>query len=484
MFKAVAKIVILFLFATVLPNLFAKIPAADSDNTFFAQIMIDLSALHELCTVQARCLLEVENKLKQKRINNQINSLFNLADFDIKPLLNIVQDSDKLSFFIPSGKGYLAFNSNYEPFMLVKAKVKPVEFYEYIFQLLKRPEELKAYKKSPEIVEIRIPLEKFNLIFKIYPDGLKLYPEKEQKICNQIAAENSEGLIDFKLDFNQVKQLLAERSIANQQSICFANLIKINDALGMYLINHGKTMNKLDLRLLKKHRIIAALPICPAGGIYSLDLSNKNLSVCSVHGSIKKPAPLAQSLELLVDPRLEVFKAFEFLIKSDVINFKIGFNDTAVLQQWQAIARQQILTLKYVILNKLSHLSNEEKAFIIKKIEAINCEIREDHLCISVDDINETFLATALIAASGRLAQAMIPRYQRKLKLARAGKCLANRRKLKMAIEMFIVDNPKENVTLESLIKMEYLKKLPLCPENGQYDVIEGDKVKCSIHGF
>jgi hypothetical protein len=484
MIKAVAKFIIVLMLATGSSSILARTPVEKSKNAVFARAFVNLSALYDLCTDQAESLLKAENEPKLLQINKQIKSLFHLENFDIRPFFKIVKDIEELEFFKFSGPLYFAINSEYETFVKVEAQIKPVEFYQYIFKLLEGPEELKAFKKSPESVEIRIPVDNFTLVVKIHSDGLKLYSDKNEKLFKKLLPIKSEKLLSFELDFNTVKELLAKRYVAQQQAVCLGNLIKINNALSMYLLSSGSSMDKLDLRLLENKEFIGTLPICPAGGVYSLDANNKNLSVCSVHGSVKNLKIVNQNLKLLVDPRLESFKTFRFLIKNNSIIFKIAFNKKAALQQWLAIFRQQILTLKYMVLNKLSDATDEQKASMVDMIEAIKCEIVKGQLQIRLDRIDETLLATSIIAASGSLAQSLIPRYRRRLKFARAGKCAANRRMLKMAVEMFVSENPKENVTLGALKNMDYLKDFPKCPEGGEYEIIDDNKVKCSLHGF
>ncbi|MGM0599810.1 MAG: hypothetical protein ACQETH_08335 [Candidatus Rifleibacteriota bacterium] len=484
MIKAVAKIVVLLLFVAGSLNLLAKPPIDRIENSILARSFIDLSSIYKLCTEQAEDLLKAENQLKRKQINNLFKKLFNLSDFNLSLILKKVKNLTAKGFFIPSGGLYFVINSDYEPFMQVDAKVHPVEFYQYLFNLFESPAELKAFKKNNEIVEIRIPLQNFNLIFQILPDGLRFYSDKSKASLKGCLPEKSDSLLEFELDFNKVKELLAARNVVSQQAICVRNLIKINDALNMYLLKNGKSMNKLDLNLLKEKGSLAGLPHCPAGGVYALDDADKNLSVCSVHGSIRNPTDIKLNHEKMVDPRIEAFKAFHFLIKNNSIILKTGFNDEAALQQWKAIARQQILTLKYIVLNKLSETADEEKVSIIDTLEAIKCEIAKGRLQIKLDKINETFLATGIISATGNLMQMIMPRYKRARKFARAGQCAANRRMLKLTTEMFVSDNPEENVTLEKLLANEYLENLPQCPDGGKYEIIDASEIKCSIHGF
>lgn len=101
-----------------------------------------------------------------------------------------------------------------------------------------------------------------------------------------------------------------------------------------------------------------------------------------------------------------------------------------------------------------------------------------------------------VIAIIGILAAIAIPNFSKARRQARLKACISNMRTMEGAVEMYMMDNNANDVTVEDLVKTDdsnpllkdkYLKKWPECKSGGTYTILEGSfpeatEIKCDKH--
>lgn len=86
-----------------------------------------------------------------------------------------------------------------------------------------------------------------------------------------------------------------------------------------------------------------------------------------------------------------------------------------------------------------------------------------------------------VIAIIGILAAVAVPRMTKGTKEAQVAACAANRAALESAYDMYKIDHPDTEPTVDDL-NNDYMKRPAKCPADGVYTIGSKGEVYCSIH--
>jgi type II secretory pathway pseudopilin PulG len=465
-----------------------------NDNTLGA-VFFNIQRVYDVCMDMALELAKPENNVARDEINEQIKSVLRVSDFDVEDYLVMIKKLKKDKIFIPSGPMLFSIDAKYRPILQLKANTRPLLLYQTIMSALDNPLELKADVANEKLVEITLPTPQFKLKLSIEPESIFLVSDEKNLSAqdtgkwgdfkNNFADKNN--LLDVQIDFDRVKQLLAEKNLAARHSVCLGNLRTLKNALEMYRLDNGSDLERFDIKILLEKHYLAAEPACPKGGNYSLSHSNKGEVYCTIHGSIENPKAQVEDANAHINPQLKPFKAFRLQLSTNSIEFKMQLSDKQTLEQWLAIARQQLLTVRHMAENQLGHLPEAQKKRTLAIVNSIECQSKNEWLVVSAAGIDEKTMAMGIVGGLGGLASQAIPRFIQTRKNERMKACYSNRRMLSDVLEMYNLDNPEKKMNqldLNALVDGGYIKEAPVCNEGGIYSLNEEDQVECSKHGL
>jgi type II secretory pathway pseudopilin PulG len=91
-----------------------------------------------------------------------------------------------------------------------------------------------------------------------------------------------------------------------------------------------------------------------------------------------------------------------------------------------------------------------------------------------------------VVAIIGLLAAIAIPSFQRSRQQTRLNTCINNMRLIDNAGEQWaMAENAEEGEAIDEAAAGEYIRRPPVCPDNGTYTwgTVGGDDVSCDFHG-
>ena len=384
-------------------------------------IFFNAGSFYELYCNQLEELAKPENSKQLEEVNSQANSLLKTGSFDLREHIEEFKRFKNDGFFVPEGSIWFSIDEKYRPLLVCKARCKPEDFYRYIFTTLGEPVQLKAAKTGKDLVEIQFPTPQFKVILQIATDSVKLFSDEKvdhsattdfwQKMMKEAAG--SETILDLQIDFNVVKRLLAQRLLQSRHSQCLGNLMAVKNAVEMYQIETGELMESLDMSLLTTKHYLADSFNCDQGGKYELSQANGLKVSCSVHGSIEHPISVDSEKSGEVDPRLKPFETLRLEVKKGRIHLAMQISDKNLLDQWEAIGKQQLLTIKHMAQNQMGNLPKEQKDLAVKIAESIKCSSENDWLKLDVGGFDQKMLVSSIIGLIETLRQTALPKFKK-----------------------------------------------------------------------
>lgn len=465
-----------------------------SGNTLGA-VYFNAQRMFELYSKEMKEIALPANKKKLEEINEKIKTQLKQQDFDLNNQIAKFIEFEKNAIFLPNGPMWLSIDTNYHPILDFKAKIKPAELFGYVQNMLGKFADLTPVKNEKNLVEISFPTPQFNLTMQIKPDGISLYaaqPTSNQRdISNWKEFLNSAGkketLLDLQVDFNGVKKILAAKKHNGRHSMCFGNLITLKSAIDMYQIDKNKKLTVLDQQELIKEHYLSHENKCSEGGKYSLDSETAVKLVCSIHGSIDKPKEVVIDYEANADPRLRPFQTFRAVLTGSSLILKLQIGDKPTFDQWLAIAKQQLLTIKNMAVNQMGHLPDEEKEKAVEIIDSIKCTADGNWIVLTASGFEEKSVVTGFMGVAAAASSVAMPKLIEARKRARGKACAANRKILGGALVMYNLDHTDQqmrSLDLNVLVKSEYIKNSPKCNEGGEYRFNDQGQIECSKHGL
>ncbi|MFZ5950246.1 MAG: hypothetical protein ACOYXC_06055 [Candidatus Rifleibacteriota bacterium] len=413
------KALVLLVLAVSLPLAALCQPVSLNEKTLGA-FYFDFARMYENYGSQAKELANPENKSKLAEVNSQVARLLNQPNFDLSGQIAEFASFEKDGLFKPSGAMWFAIDDKYRPTLVLPAIVQPKKLYDYLFTALGSPQQMMASKSEEDLVEIAFPTPEFKIIFKLATDSVSLTADQElgkgdpadfwKSLVER--AGQKETMLALHIDFDVVKRLLAKKRVDGLHSMCVGNMMAIKNAVEMFQIESGELMKELDLPLLVQKHYLPEGYSCNEGGKYKIN-NEKNLEVvCSVHGTIEKPVN-TNSDATDVDPRVKPFKAFKLEIDDEKILVKMQITDANLLDQWEAIGKQQILTMKHMLNNQIGNMPPEQKEKALQIADSIKCLKEDGWLTVTVLGITPQTLASSAMGAIEAIRQLALPKFKK-----------------------------------------------------------------------
>lgn len=410
----------LLIILLLVPAISSAQPVSLGENTIGA-FYLNATALYENYIAHLDELSKPESQEQLDSVNALATKYLNKTEFNLRTQIDEFASFKEKKLFKPVGPLWFSIDDNYRPEMVLPVECKPIELYDYFYAVLGEPSQLKSAKQDKELVEIEFPTPQFKVIFRIASAAISLStdaevkPVKVQGYWKDLVGNSGkpETLLDLQINFNVVTKLVALRVQSSRHSVCLGNLMAIKNAVEMFQIENGEVMKELDLAMLAEKHYIPYSYFCSEGGKYKLDHKNGIEISCSLHGTIEKPVSANVAKKADIDPRLEPFETFRLVIDKNRILAKMQIKDKNLLDQYEAISKHQILTIRNMATNQIGHLPEEQKRKAVQMADSIKCWSEKDWLCYSVDEINEKAVASGLIGAVEVLRTIALPRFKK-----------------------------------------------------------------------
>lgn len=466
------------------------------DNTLGA-VYINSAKIFNMYLAQAEEIIKPENKDKLAEMEGQLKG-YVPAEFKLSEFLGKLRAFSQTGVFLPDGPMWFSMDADLRPFLLIKAKIKPLEFYDFVHSFMDKAMPL-PLKKEKDLLLFDVPISDFNLQLKIARDGIFLRSREEtmppvaakqwQNLLGRAAGHKN--LVAAEIDLHAVKAVIAKREQNDRYSVCFANLRVLTRALEMMEIDEPGKLKGFDQKLLLKKKYISRQLTCPDGGKYSINSTVAKEVYCSLHGSIKTPAKA--SVTDSTPAQLKPFETLRLDLSADLAELGIKLNDKKVIEQYLAIGRQQLQTIRHMAETQLGQLPEADKRQGIKMLDSVNLKADSEWLSVSVGGLDEKMMMSVMTGLVGTGAAIAAANFTKARNQAMSNGCAANRRALQSSTERFILDSKDSkdskdgitSVTIEALIAGGYLRNAPVCPNHGVYNIkIEQNKpvVECSFH--
>ncbi len=486
----------LFLFFAILLSMPSFLAAAESapvlQSSTIGVVYIDAAQLFSFYSGQAAELVKPENAGKLAEIEKQFKGYARL-EVSLSDYFKKIAEFASSSLFIPDGQLWFTIDTSYRPTLAFKAKVKPLEFLEFLESHLGKLQQ-QPLQRQKDLVEYRIPAPDFDMVLSIRPDGVYLQsdgiskdPEDKVKWADLLKNVSAgEALISAEVDLAGIKNLLAGKSANVQHGVCFSNLRMLSAALEMYALDKEAAMKTLDQKQLKADHYLNDELICPNGGNYSLNAASE--VECTAHGTIKNPGKAETvSSAANIPEQFRPFETFRIKVLKNHAEAALKLNDKNLVEQWVAIGKQQLLTIKNVAQNQMGQLPEAERQKGLKMLEAVKINQDDLWLRVSVEGLDEKTILSGLTGFVGAMSAIAVPNFTNARNKARESACRANRRILSAATEMYELDAGKtsEKLDIDTLVGQKYIKTMPNCPDGGTYSLTRdknGFSINCSHH--
>lgn len=493
--KKFARLVLLFALLLSTAVLTATEPVLRTET--IAAVHIDAAKIFNFYALQAKEMVKPENADKLAELEEQFKG-FARIDTKLSDFFKKIDDFAGKELFLPDGQLSFSIDSSLRPNLSFKAKIKPLAFLEFVesFTGTITPH---PTKRGQELVEFTLPAPGQQILLSIRPEGLFMQTEnapaesdapgrdKWADFLSKITDQNT--LIAAEVDMNGIKRMVAGKTANTQHGVCFTNLRMLTAAIEMYTMDKETPVKNLDQKQLIADHYLNAELACPNQGGYSL-LPDGEVS-CAVHGTIRQPSHTGSDKvsEAEIPAPYKPFENLRLLIKNDQATAELALNDKNLAEQWSAIGKQQLLSIKTMAQNQMGQLPESERQKGMKMLDAIKISHDENKLRVAVEGLDEKTMLSGMTGIVGAAAAIALPGIENARKLSQKNACRANCRVMMGAIEMYELDTSKTMQTLDgkALEDGKYIKKQPVCPEGGVYS-LERDSgsisVKCSVHGF
>ncbi len=337
-----------------------------------------------------------------------------------------ILDFDSKGYFRPTGGLWLSFNQNMLPKIVLEASAKPKEFHEILSAI-------DSNGPKPSKIEANL------VVFDLPPAGKIKEPMKLEI--------RTDGLVIGSVPSESAPPESWKDALKFVQSADCSAVIEVD----------GKKV----VEILKKE---------------------------TVEGRIPK-APNADPDFPLPDPRLKSFKRLRLWAGGTRIILLAAFDDPkfrAELKQKLAEGFEQV---RGQAKTALSNLPDQQMAANLKALlDKVAYTEKDEWLGYSLEGVDDPTMITSGVAITGILAAIAVPNFKKARDTARQKSCYANQRVLWGACEMYEMDKgkPIETLDMDILVKGDYLKSPPVCPDQGVYAILRGEKnlpIRCSFHG-
>lgn len=448
-------------------------------------------------TADANATKQAEDFFKSLPANSPFGK-----DFSIAKLNEILDKWHKDAVFIPTGGVWVSISNDLKPRIVIEAQIKLDKFSE----LLKSAPPTQGLNLEPQnnLIKFAIPgmaqsveiSTQRIVIGNVLPEPTMLN-ESWQSYLKRVSSPDQHLAIELDVQATIEKVLsLNGASSGSSEKVCAANMRVMLGAVEMYNMDNEKMLSHLDNDALVKNQYLKSVPVCPDGGTYSArgDLTRDGLIACSIHNTVEElkkydgpPRPVAPQdyARHLPDPRLKHIVRARIFADTTGLLLAIAVNDEPVRQQFKAIMQENLKLLE----EKVAQSKGDSRAEVIKKFFATLTHVDQaPWLGVSLKQSESEQLLTGT-AVVGVLAAIAIPNFTKARDNAREKGCFANQRVLLGATEMYNMDNEKmlNELNIEALVRGEYLKSAPVCPDGGVYgstgNLAENGKINCSKHG-
>lgn len=463
------------------------------ENTLGA-FYVDAGRIFNIYLAQAVEIMKPENKEKlaeiEEKMRQYVPSSFKLSELFVK-----LEGFAKKGIFLPDGAMWFSIDADFRPALSIKARIKPLEFFEYLESLMGKSKAI-PQKREKDLIQFEIPTSDFNLHLSIKPDGIFLQPVNEKpaptgKQWQNLTDKTAEAktLIAAEVDMNAIKGVFARNMQNARHSNCIANLRVLTAALEMYGMDNQDPLKTLDQKLLVGKKYLTGELKCPEGGTYSMTAGAKSENSeisCSSHGSVRVPARSEQA-NGLIPAQLKPFEMLRINVGIDLAELNIKLNDKNILEQWLAIGKQQLQAIRHMAENQLGQLPEADKQKGLQMLNSVKLSAENEWLNVSVSGLDEKTMIAGFAGAIGAAAAIAIPNFVKARENAHSRSCQAKCLMLHGACEMYAMDKGKlpPDLKIETLVAEGYLKSVPVCSEKGNYSIKQvGDeiKVECSLH--
>jgi len=423
----------------------------------------------------------------QKRLQG-----FTKAEVNLSELFKSCADFIQKELIVPNGPAWIAVDEFLRPQIIVNARIKPLELLEFIESNIDQIS-TEAIRREQNLVEFRIPVQNHDLLLSVTPDGISLKPEnmtaREHAVSKwsdfNSTVSSEKTLIAGEIDLDRLKRLIIGRTSNQSHATCYSNLRLLATALEMYSMDKETAIEKLDQKELIAERYLNSELFCPDSGSYTLNAARE--AECNVHGTIRKPASSNVSSATAgkeIPSQFKPMKTLKFHALKDYAELSLAIEDSLMVEQWAAIGKQQLLTIKNMAQNQMGQLPESERQKGMQMLDSIKINHEGQWLKLSVENLDENAVISGLTGLAGAI---VIPNFKKARQQARASACRANRRVLVAASEMYELDTgkPLSQLDMELLVKSGYIKKAVKCPEGGNYNLVRENndtRVECSRH--
>lgn len=408
--------VIVVLFFQVFPVMVSAQTVSLTEDTLMA-FHFNLSKVYQFYRSFLGELGKPENRQQIDEINAQFSAHMPGQTFDLEGQINSFLTLEKEGLFLPNGGVWFAIDDRYRPQMKIKAKIKPQQLYKRVFTLMGEPKHLVAAINEENLVEIVFSAVQFKVFMRMAADEISLYCDKKSDIVGAdrywaefIERSKSSGsLFNLLINFAVVNKLVKEKTILDRHAQCLGNLVVLKNSVEYFQLETGAEMKELNQELLVIKHHLATILHCPEGGTYRLQ--ENGVPICSVHGSVEMPIPPRINEQADPDPRIKSFSAFRLDIDDDRVLTAMQINDPELLRQWEAICRQQILTIRHMAENQLGHLPQEQKNKMIEIANSIKCSVEKDWLFLYASGINDKLIAAGIMGLAEAARNIILPKF-------------------------------------------------------------------------
>lgn len=463
------------------------------ENTLGA-FYIDAGRIFNIYSTQAAEIMKPENREKLAEIEEKMRQ-YVPAGFKLSEMFVKLEGFARKEIFLPDGAMWFSIDADFRPALSIKARIKPLEFFEYLESLMGKSQAV-PQKREKDLIQFEIPTSDFNMHLSIKPDGIFLQPVNEksapagkqwQSLTGRAA--NAKTLVAAEVDMNAIKGVFSRNMQNARHSNCIANLRVLSAAVEMYGMDNQDSLKALDQKLLIEKKYLTEEMRCPEGGAYSMTAgANSETSEisCSSHGSVRVPAT-SEDARSFIPAQLQPFEMLRINVGIDLAELNIKLNDKNILEQWLAIGKQQLQAIRHMAENQLGQLPEADKQKGLQMLNSVKLSADSEWLNISVSGLDEKTMISGFAGAIGAAAAIAIPNFVKARENAQNKSCDANRRMLSGACEMYLMDKGKlpPDLKIETLVKEGYLKSAPVCFQKGIYSIKQvGDEVKveCSQH--
>lgn len=387
------------------------------------KIVIDSQSLYENYLARIKDLNSLQGREQVETLNFLARDFFKQANFDLGVHIQEFLAFNEQGLINFTGPIRFWLDEKSRPNLVFKGECKPSAFFSYLNELFLEPEQFKSAKVEEDFAELAVPGPDFDMVLRLATDSIYLTANDLKSLIDKSGGKDekdSKALLKVEIDFNLVKELVALKAREGRRTACFANQMALKNAVELYQLETGEVMKELKTEILRAKNYILPHLVCSEGGSYMLEKDGDLRISCSIHGNLKKPRSGKVDVEKEIDPRLRPFQAFRLLVRKEQIQAEFILSDPNQLEQWLAISKQQILTLKHLIADK--QLPENFRKDLLKITDSIRCRSDESRLFFCVEELDESKISSLILVCAEAFRVLALPKMKRARKIEKAPK--------------------------------------------------------------